>query len=293
MVAQTKKVPSQKISPKMNPSVRVSFYVHEWIAAIEARLKEPASTQTCQDLFQELEITSTIIENAREKVPSLTDQFSQTQVSSRLQEAEEKIVCLYGRITDLSIDSEISSLQEEAKQLEDSIQRADVKEMSMQVDNLKEHIFTFCNQCSLPREKRKALRDIRVSIEKADAALSREQTLEVQDYQCEIDIDIDSIDEVSGFFDLAYLIFKEKNKEARTLYNQFTAPEKDLFHFHLKALHIENFSFTEHAFACIQALLACAYGLSEQNQTQKYLSAEEVALFFMELEESIQVKASY
>ncbi len=250
------------------------FECERSVQSVEKSLIATPVTKEMRDLlFSELQKTSEILGHLAK--------------SSFVDELENKIIELYGRISHLSIHLEIEKLKEEISGLENCLLSYDNKEILRQVNNLKSHIVALCYECSLSQAEKEVIREANEMLQKAGAVMQGPSQSKRKKNHAVLEDDVD-IDAIAPFFDIAYLIYKERFRESKKLYNQLDERSKKIFRLHYENFTDEKVDFEENPLVSIQALIASAYDLSNVDYLISDLSPEELQLMFLELDQILK-----
>lgn len=128
---------------------RTSEFLHEQVHSIEQELeKAEIDRSTRDDLFLELTATHDAVQSLRETA-STVNAFAKLQRGHLLDELQEQIKTLYGRIDARFVNHEVAKIQKEAKILQKSLVKGDMKKISKVVDTLKGQIFSLRSEYRL------------------------------------------------------------------------------------------------------------------------------------------------
>lgn len=250
------------------------FRCSQSVYSIEASLESSCITRETRDsLFDQLQATSKLLGSLSKS--NLTD------------ELEERIVYLYGRISHLSVDLELAELKAETKALEESLVAGNIQEISSKADHLKNHIIRLCYECALSQSEKEVIRQANEVLQKSNNFLQGTKPSKKHSMHSQEDVDLDVI---APFFDIAYLIYKERFRDAKKLYNQLPSHEKKIFLTHFKNLSSDEIDFSQNPFLSIQALLASAYAVCQMECPPSELAREEIQLMFVELDEILKAE---
>lgn len=123
-----------------NKNIESCNKLFKLVEEMEIRLQdEPVILDTEELLFQELEKTSTAVEELA-LLANQSDDFTQLLVSKNLTTIREKIKSLYGRIHNLAVEGEFMLLRVEALLLGKALMKGNHENVVGQLDELKSHL---------------------------------------------------------------------------------------------------------------------------------------------------------
>jgi hypothetical protein len=265
-------------------SIKSSQLLPATIQAIEQQV-QPGAKITPQDrqrLVQQLELASQSVEALQEQAKSVRD-LAQAQILKNLEGLDDKIKQLHGDIDDRFTDAQVHQIQEEARTLNEHIKQPLVNgnalRISKEVNLLKKHINTLCDNYRLLRTDRVTIAQARSSVRHAEAVLQGTQYIESP----VLDVDLEEEEAclmALDLYEIADLFHQRKGKSAISAFNQLPDRVKKRFFFHLQKLDPMLAHPLVDTTKTIQALLAVAGELSHSDEG--YMTVEEINTLFNE-----------
>jgi hypothetical protein len=145
--------------------------VEEVLSSVQNTLEsEPVTDEIRQFLLSKLDSVSSNL-SSLEKTASSVNQFAQ----SYFEQLRQKAITLYGEVDDSYLQHEVVTLQDEAHDLQDVLDKKDVHSMAQRIVHIKEHLVKILNEFSPALQERRALVAAKLVLEKAEAFLRGEQ----------------------------------------------------------------------------------------------------------------------
>lgn len=288
------------MATNINELIRGSQQLRLEVQSIEERLQHsPAvSPQDRNQFFHELDDVRTRILNFRETA-KYVNVFANAQIATQLEDLPERITTLYGRVTHRWIDSEVSSIKEEATELEEelpnlkgTIKEDKREELSQRVNALNAKISQFRQNIRPLRNDRKIIAFARDTVKKIEIALNRKilgptlnqfNLLALQREANDERMETDEMDpDVSTLFEMAEFFESSNAPKAMSKYYDLSDHSKHRVRAHLKKLSGGEDLHSD-SFQTIQALIATAHEISDSCDGEPYLNKEEITKMFAEI----------
>ena len=275
---------------KIDP-IKGSETLLQQVNDLEELLKhaQAISVQKRNQFFHELESAQQLLKELR-KAAHVLNVFTQAQINHNLEGLEEKIITLYGRIDHCWIDSEVSLIQEEAKNLSTVLHhpvKENFKNISRKVNSLKRHITSLCHDNRLLKKDRAVIALAQQTIKKAQALMEGKtfinqwNLLEIQDFFTNEIEEYDEMEtDICELFDIADLFYQNDSKLALRKYNELSSYPKSRVQAHLRQLQVDTLDVSVDHLKMIQALIATAHELCQAFDEEVYWTQEAIDLTF-------------
>lgn len=288
------------MATNINDLIRGSQQLRQEVQSIEERLQhsQTISPQSRNQFFHDLDDVRVRVLNFRETA-KFVNVFAKAQIANQLEDLPERITTLYGRVTHRWIDSEVSTIKEEATALDGelhslkgTIQKDKREELASRVNALNAKINQFRQNIRPLRNDRKIIAFARDTAKKIEIALNRKilgptlnqlNLIALQKEMNEENLEVDEMDpDVSTLFEMAEFFESSNAPKAMSKYYDLSEQSKHRVRAHLKKLSGGD-DLRSDNFTTIQALIATAHEISDSCDGETYLNREEVDKMFAEI----------
>ncbi len=150
--------------------------VEEVLSSVTNTLEsEPVTDEMRQYLLDKLDVASKNL-SSLEKSASTVNQFA----ISRFAQLREKAITLYGKVDDSYLQHEVVVLQDETHDLEEELDKNDLKGIALRIAGIKEHLIKILNEFCPALQERRSLVAAKLVLEKAEAFLRGEELADLQ-----------------------------------------------------------------------------------------------------------------
>lgn len=242
------------------------------VRSIENELTEPLSAAQCTTLFRRLDTTQQTLK----KLQKGETVYSRSQ-GSELEQIDETIVALFGKISNKAVDADVREIQERAGRIQTALEEGVNPQAEKEI--LEDQIGELCANHTLSPEYRRIVSWAKATLQGKSShgtAISHFEWVAAQKPVLNFHEGYE-LGEIEDLFEIAVLIDLPSRKEAKSRYNQLSETVKRQVKKHLDMLGGE---LLEDPLETIQALIATAHELA--GNFDGYYSKNEVEQFFME-----------